>query len=135
MTGVLDDVLDYSYKKYGISVPISDLVYSDPYQTLIDKVVSGRLIGLHAVDGVLSHHLVFSQASIDWQIWIEDGARPVPRKLVITYENEPGSPQYIATLSEWTFQPRISDHYFTFQPPPGSAEIEFLENIREERQP
>ena len=60
------------------------------------------------------------------QIWIEVGPRPVPRRLVITYKDEPGSPQYIAELSGWNFQPRLSDHYFTFRPPIGSDEIEFL---------
>ena len=120
---------------YGISVPIADLVYSDPYQSLIDRVVSGYEIGLHSVEGVPSHHLVFSQESIDWQIWVEDGAQPVPRKLVITYKNEPGSPQYTAILSEWNFKPRVSDQYFKFQPPPGSDEIEFLENVQKEVQP
>jgi hypothetical protein len=134
-TGNLDDVLDYSYVNYGMSVPIADFVYSDPYESLIDQVVSGYQIGLHSVEGVPSHHLVFSQDSIDWQIWIEAGAQPVPRKLVISYKTEPGSPQYTATLSEWNFQPRISDHYFRFQPHPGSDEIEFMENLNNEVQP
>ena len=69
---------------------------------------------------------MFSQEVIDWQIWIEDGPRPVPRKLLITYKEEPGSPQYVARLSDWDFQPCLSDHYFRFQPPKGSDEIEFL---------
>jgi hypothetical protein len=133
VTGNLDEVLDYSYEKYGISVPVADLVYSDPYRTLIDQVVSGYLIGIHNVGDIRSQHLVFSQASIDWQVWIEDGARPVPRKLVITYKDEPGSPQYSATLSKWTFQPRTSDHFFEFEAPPGADEIEFLEDIQKEQ--
>ena len=40
--------------------------------------------------------------------------------MVITYIDEPGSPQYIAELSDWNFHPRLSDHYFTFRPPVGS---------------
>jgi len=130
ITGNLGDVLDYAYQTYGISVPVADLLYSDAYQTLIEYVESGYRIGLHSVAGVPSHHLVFSQEAIDWQIWIEDGPRPVPTKMVITYKNDPGSPQYTATLSEWNFNPRVSDHYFKFQPPGGSDEIEFLENIQ-----
>jgi len=50
----------------------------------------------------------------------------VPRKLVITYKSEPGSPQYRARLSGWDFQPRLSDHYLQFHPPTGADEIEFL---------
>ena len=122
----IDAAVDRAFEHYGFSIPIADLVYSDPYQTLIESVESGFVVGRHAVDGVLCHHLAFSQETIDWQIWIEDGPRPLPRKLVITYKSEPGSPQYVARLSSWDFQPRFSKHYFEFDAPAGSGEIEFL---------
>ena len=51
---------------------------------------------------------------------------PVPRKLVITYKTAPDSPQYVARLWNWSFQPRLSDHYFEFHPPAEADETEFL---------
>ena len=114
------------FDRYGFSVPISDLVYSDPYKALTGHVQHGFWVGLHAVDGTPCHHLAFLQETIDWQIWIEDGPRPVPRKLLITYKDEPGSPQYTARLSGWDFHPRISDGWFEFRPPVGADQIEFL---------
>ncbi len=122
----IDAAIDLVFEKYGFTVPIADLIYADPYQTLIENVQAGFVVGRHAVDGTPCHHLAFSQEAIDWQIWIEDGPRPVPRKLVITYKEEPGSPQYTARLSGWDFQPRLSEHYFEFHPPAGADEIEFL---------
>jgi hypothetical protein len=122
----IDKAVDHLFEKHGFSVPVADLVYADPYAILTENVQSGSLVGRHAVDGVPCYHLAFSQETIDWQIWIEDGPRPVPRKLVITYKNEPGSPQYAARLSGWNFQPRLSDHYFQFHAPAGASEIEFL---------
>jgi hypothetical protein len=122
----IDDAVDRVFEKYGFSVPIADLVYQDPYATLTENVQTGSLVGLHSVDGTPCHHLAFTQETIDWQIWIENGPRPVPRKLLITHKNEPGSPQYAARLSGWDFQPRLSDHYFQFHPPAGADEIEFL---------
>jgi hypothetical protein len=122
----IDAAVDQIFEAYGFSVPIADLVYSDPYRVLIENVESGFLVGRHSVDGTPCHHLAFSQYSIDWQIWIEDGPRPVPRKLLITYKEEPGSPQYTAILSDWDFQPNLSDHWFQFNPPIGADEIEFL---------
>jgi len=70
--------------------------------------------------------LAFTQKEIDWQIWIEEGPRPLPRKLLITYKNEPLSPQYTAILSGWDLQPRLSDSFAEFHPPIGSDEIQFL---------
>ena len=122
----IDKAVDFIFEKHGFSVPIADLIYADAYTTLTEQVESGFLVGRHAVDGIACYHLAFSQETIDWQIWIEDGLRPVPRKLVITYKTEPGSPQYSARLSGWDFQPRLSDQYFHFHPPAGADEIEFL---------
>jgi hypothetical protein len=122
----IDAALDRMVDVYGFSVPIADLVYADPYAVLTEQVQAGSLLGQTSVDGTPCHHLAFSQQTIDWQIWIEQGPHPVPRKLVITYKQEAGWPQYAARLSNWNFLPRLSEHYFQFHPPEGSDEIEFL---------
>ena len=122
----LDAAIDHIFDEYGFTVPITDFVYADPYDALTGFVDSGFWVGLSLVDGTRCHHLAFSQETIDWQIWIEDGPRPVPRKLVITYKDEPGAPQYTARLSRWDLQPRLSNHYFEFHPPIGADEIEFM---------
>ena len=58
------------------------------------------------VDGVRCHHLAFVERDIDWQVWIEDGTRRTPRKVVITYKSIPGAPQFSAVLSDWDFATR-----------------------------
>lgn len=134
----IDAAVDRVFELSGFSVPIADLVYADPYAVLIENVEAGFVVGRHAVDGVPCHHLAFSQEALDWQIWVEDGPQPLPRKLVITYKNEPGSPQYVARISGWDLQPRVADSWFEFRPPAGAAEIEFLsapEIVEEEVEP
>jgi len=123
---VIDDAIDTVFEKYGVSVPLADLLYTDPYNILIANVIEGRWVGRHSIDGVPCNHLAFTQELIDWQIWIEDGAQPVPRQVLIIYKDEPGSPQYIARMKDWDFQPQFSDDYFQFQPPAGSDEMEFI---------
>ena len=123
---VIDDAIDTIFDKYGVSVPLVDLVYADPYNILIANVIAGRWVGRHSIAGVPCNHLAFIQESVDWQIWIEEGPRPVPRQVLITYKDEPGWPQYLARLSSWDFQPQLSNDYFQFQPPVGSDEMEFL---------
>ena len=128
----IDTALDYLFEKAGVSVPISDVVYSDPYEALIVNVESGTRVGLHSVDGHPTHHLAFQQQVIDWQVWIDDGPRPLPRKLVLTYKDEPGKPRYRARFDDWDFEPRFSDHFFEFRPPAGAIQIEVLPATREE---
>ena len=130
----IDEAIDHVVETYGFSVPVSDLLSADPYETLIANIETGFVVGRHAVDGALCHHLAFSQEWIDWEVWIEDGPRPVPRQVVITYKDEEGAPGYIARLSHWDFRPEFSDQYFEFRPPPGSDWIEFLPT-EEEVQP
>lgn len=122
----IDAAIDQVFEKYGISVPIADMIYSDPYRILTEEVQAGFLVGRHAVDGIPCHHLAFSQEQIHWQIWIEDGPRPVPRKLVVTYIEEEGWPQYTARFTRWDFQPNHSEQYFRFHPPAGADQIDIL---------
>ena len=61
------------------------------------------------------------------------GARPVPRKFVITYKDEPDSPEFTAIFSNWDFTTQLPDFVFQFEPPPGAAKIDVKE-IREESQ-
>lgn len=122
----IDAALDRVFEQYGISVPIADFVYADPYETLTENVYGGYVVGRHSVDGRLCHHLAFSQEAIDWQIWIEDGPTPLPRKIVITYNDEDGRPQYSARFTRWNLQPRVSGHFFQFHPPEGADRIDFL---------
>jgi hypothetical protein len=129
----LDQALDTASERFGITLPLEDLVVSDPYQNAMAKVTSGIDLGPVTVLGVPCEHLAFSQGMIDLQIWIEDGVKPVPRKLVITYKDEEGSPQYTAILSHWDFETKLSDFLFTFEPPPGALKINVAE-IKAENQ-
>jgi len=122
----IDAAIDFAIEQYGLSVPLADLLYSDPYQILTENVVQGFYVGLSKVQGVDCYHLVFSQDTIDWQVWIEVSNRPVPRKVVITYKNQTGSPQYTALLSDWDFTSPLPDSLFNFQRPEGAEQIDIL---------
>lgn len=124
MPGTIDQVLDQIAERYGLVVPLSDLLYPDPYATLMEGVVYGEYLGLHRVEGTLCHHLAFSQDEIDWQIWIDAGDAPLPRKLVISYVLEPGEPQYAAVIKRWSLDPKFPDDLFRFEAPEGAKRIE-----------
>jgi hypothetical protein len=132
-SGPLDEAMDLACERFGINMPLEDFVRSDPCKDLLEKVTSGVDIGPVTVLGVPCEHLAFTQDSIDWQVWIENGARPVPRKFVITYKDEPDSPQFIAIFSHWDFATKLPDFVFEFDPPPGAAQIRVRE-IRAENQ-
>ncbi|HUI07555.1 MAG TPA: DUF2092 domain-containing protein [Verrucomicrobiae bacterium] len=123
----LDEALDVASERFGITLPLEDLIVSDPYQNAMRKIVSGIRLGPATVLGVPCEHLAFSLGTVDWQVWIEDGAQPVPRKIVITYKDEEGTPEYTAILSHWDFQTKLADFVFNFEPPAGASKIDVAE--------
>lgn len=123
----LDAALDTATERFGITVPLEDIIVSDSYQGMMGKVEAGAHLGDVKVLGVPCEHLAYSMEKVDWQIWIEQGARPVPRKIVITYKDEEGSPEYTAILSNWDFQTKLPDFLFAFEPPAGATKISVKE--------
>ena len=124
MPGSIDTALDTLSDKYGVTVPLADLLYNDPYTVLTEDVTYSRYLGLHLAAGVLCHHLVFSQPTIEWQIWIDAGDQPLVRQLAISYVREPGEPQYVATLSKWRLLAALPDDLFRFEAPEGAQSVD-----------
>lgn len=59
---------------------------------------------------------------MDWQLWIEEGARPLPCKMVITNKDDPAMPQYTAVL-HWDTQATPAAADLAFAPPPDAQRI------------
>jgi hypothetical protein len=125
--GSLDEAMDVASERFGIAMPLEDFIRSDPHKDLLQKATSGTDIGPVTVMGVACEHLAFTQTNIDWQIWIENGPRPVPRKFVITYKDEPDSPQFTAIFTNWDFTTKLPDFVFKFDPPAGASKISVKE--------
>jgi hypothetical protein len=78
------------------------------------------------IEGVLCDHLAFRAPDVDWQIWIQQGAQPLPRKIVITTLDLPNAPQFGITVTQWNLQPAFDAQTFKFTPPAGMKQIDFL---------
>ena len=123
----IDAALDVAFERTGTVIPLADFLYADPYARMMGDVQRGAYLGLHEAAGVLCHHLSFEQATIDWQIWIDAGPEPLPRKLVIAYKTEDEVPQYAVTIRTWDFAAKAPDAAFAFTPPAGATRVEVPE--------
>jgi hypothetical protein len=121
----LDAAIDAARDTYGIDAPGADLLLSDPYAELMPDVIEGRYIGMESIDGVRCHHIAYRAKDVDWQLWIEDGAQPLPRRYQITSKTEPGQPEFALMLSRWKTNAVLPDSLFSFEAPPGSKQIPF----------
>ena len=122
----IDTVLDLARTEIGVILPAADLIYQDPYEGLMADAESGTLVGTSTVGGVEVDHLAVRGRQVDWQIWIEKGDKPLPRKYVITSKWIAGGPQFTAVFSDWKTSAEFDDALFTFSPPPKAQEIGFV---------
>ena len=59
----------------------------------------------------------------DWQLWVETGATPVPRTLVITRTTVSGAPQYTLRVKSWKTGVEAAPGAFTFVPPATAKRV------------
>lgn len=112
------------YDKYGIELPLEDLFrWSDGDESDIRALTSGFSVGTATIDGVKTDHWAFRQGDYDWEVWIEQGDRPLPRKLTIVDRTDPAMPGYTARL-KWTLNPVFAASDFTFTPGQDATRIQ-----------
>lgn len=110
----------------GVDLPLVDVLYNATSGTLAEGARGGVLVGTSLIDGTPCDHLAFRHGQVDWQIWVQQGEIPVPRRIVITTRYEYSAPQFQATL-RWNLSPRVGAKTFAFDPPKDAVEIT-LEN-------
>jgi hypothetical protein len=113
----LDAAIDQMRKQFDVDAPGADLLYSRPYDILMEQVVSGKFIGRETIDGAEVNHVAFRGDKIDWQLWIQDGNEPLPVRYVITTKDVVGHPEFAVQLSDWNTHPRFADGTFGFDAP------------------
>ena len=123
--GSVDQLVEKLRRDFGVDLPGADLFLSNPYQVLNADVIDAKHVGRGVVNGVECEHLAFRNDDTDWQIWVEVGANPVPRKFVITSKAVTGGPQYTMLITDWKGDATIPPDAFTFKPPDGAKKVEF----------
>lgn len=124
-TGSLDALADALETRFGVQIPLQDLFLWGTSAAPIDKIESAMNAGQDIVDNVVCDHYAFRQGTIDWQIWIQAGGKPLPRRLVITNRADEARPQSTSTI-DWDLSPGFKNSIFTFVAPQGAKKIELV---------
>jgi len=119
--GSVDQLIDLLREKYGVMAPGADILLSNAYSIMTADVIEAEHIGTGVIDGVECEHLAFRNLDTDWQIWIEAGARPIPRKYVITSKAVAGAPQYTLRIKDWRND--VPADAFAFKPAQGAKKV------------
>ena len=122
--GSVEQLVDLLRHQYLVELPGADLLSTHVYDDLIQDVLDAKHIGRGVIDGVECEHLAFRNQDTDWQLWVEIGERPIPRKYVITSKAVTGAPQYTLRIRDWKTDAQIAADAFAFSPPAGAKQVE-----------
>ena len=127
--GGLDDTIVYFVKDLGMRLPLAVLLVSQLPAELKNRVRLVDYVEKTSINGTTSHHLAARTDMVDFQIWVADGDKPLPQRVVITYKKEKGEPQFWAQFSDWNLAPEISDSTFLAKPPDGAQKVAFAAQL------
>jgi hypothetical protein len=122
-SGTVDHIIDVIRSAAGAAMPGTDLLLSNAFDEMTADVVDAKHIGQGVVNGVECEHLAFRGVDTDWQIWIEAGPRPIPRKYVITSKAIAGAPQYTLRIRDWNTDAIADADAFVFKPPADTVKV------------
>ena len=109
---------------HGVALPGADLLLSNAFDILVADVMESKHIGRGVIDGRECEHLAFRNFDTDWQIWVETGDQPIPRKMVITSKTLNGAPQYTLRVKKWNAAVKPDADAFSFTPPAGATQLD-----------
>jgi hypothetical protein len=124
-SGSIDQLVNKLRTEYLVEAPGADLLVSDVYKQMMAGVLDAKHIGRAVIDGVECDHLAFRDHDTDWQIWVQVGDKPIPRKYVITSKTVAGAPQYTLVVRDWKTDVSPRADAFAFKAPDGAKKVAF----------
>lgn len=121
--GTVDQLITALRAGHGVALPGADLLLSNSYEVLVAGVREAKHIGRGVIDGVQCEHLAFRNFDTDWQLWVEAGERPIPRKMVITSKTVNNAPQYTLRVKGWKTGVELAPDAFAFTPPADATKL------------
>jgi hypothetical protein len=120
------ELIDKLQEKFDIEMPLVDMFYWGTERSKVGEITSAMDLGPSSVGGVTCEQFAFRQPGIDWQIWIQRGDYPLPRKVLISTLTDEARPQYTSVLT-WNLAPSFNDAAFVFDAPKDATQISFAE--------
>jgi hypothetical protein len=100
--------------------------FSEDLTAALSRATSGYYVGEARINGVMCDHLAFRDDTRDIQVWISQGATPLPQRIVLRYRLAKGQPQVWIEISEWDLKPKLKKNTFKLTLPKQAERIEFF---------
>lgn len=133
--GDIDASVVYFVRDLQLRLPLAPLLMKRFAEELQRRVQRVDYVELTEILGKPTHHIAARTARSDFQVWIAEGKEPLPVRIVMSYPDEEGHPQFRADFSEWNVSPRFNDETFKFSPPADAKQIVFAVQLQPALEP
>jgi hypothetical protein len=127
--GTLDNAIKHFVGDLQMRLPLALMFVTTLPQDLARRVTEVDYVEKTTLFDVPCDHIAMRTENTDVQIWVAEGAQPLPRRVVITYREEEGEPQFRAQFSDWNLLPDVPDSLFAFTPPPKAERIPIVSQL------
>jgi hypothetical protein len=129
-TGTVDEAVVYLVRDLQLTMPLARMFLTTFPQDLGKQLTEVSYVEENRLFDVPTDHLAARSADVDLQVWITQDEPPLPRRVVLTYKNAPGQPQFRADLFDWNLAPVVAADSFAFHPPVDAEHVPFLAPMR-----
>jgi hypothetical protein len=119
-------MIDSIHTKYNIDFPAADFFYPAFTDDILESNGQLAFIGKTNINGRECFHIMAKNKTTTSQMWVSNDAYNLPVRYVISYDTQPGSPQYDLTFYDWKVNPDLPLSMFNFLPPPGTHEVRLM---------
>jgi len=129
--GTIDETLIYLVRDLQFKLPLARMLHTGFAQQLEKMITAVSYVEENVLFDVVTDHLAVRAENIDMQLWVAQGDEPLPRRIVITYMNAPGQPQFRGDFTDWSLAPKVAADSFTFTPPADAEQVPVIARVRE----
>jgi len=127
--GGVDEAVKFFLRDLGMRLPLAMLLTSQFPEEIERRTQALDYVEDTVIDGKPAYHLAGRTETVDYQVWIAEGAKPLPIQIVLTYKNVEGMPDYRAQFSDWNLNPQVKDAQFAFTPSKEARKIAFVAQL------
>ena len=129
--GNLEDALVFFLRELKMRMPLALMLSANFPEEMEKRLENLEFVEVSATTDIPCVHLAGRTDQVDFQIWIPQTENPLPRRMVITYPDQEGQPNFWVDFTDWDLASSIPDRDFVLTPPAGAERIPFLSEMKE----
>jgi hypothetical protein len=127
--GDIDAAIRHFVKDLQMRMPLALLFVTVLPSELEKRALGADIVETSSLLGTPCIHVAGRGETVDFQVWLPTTGDPLPHRLILTYKNEEGQPQYWANFSDWNLSPNTAESQFSLDIPKDAQRIQFLSQV------